>query len=436
MADFSRLPNEMISQIWGNIQEPEDVESFALVSKHVYAIGRPFVEEHNKLKREFAFIEIDPEMDVIAPASLLKEVLYRPRVALYVTHLSVGQFRCQWDNPGNDGDERPKNAHVPYPDDVMALFIETIQQSSFVPRTESSRWITSVEAGHEDPIFALLLMLLPNLVMVTVKDDGQNAHNSQETILRIAEAEKTLFLTHLVTVHTVCRFYEGRSLFSWLRMFAALPSVQSIHFDGMSVAEVHDAIDDEHYFVSESYSIRELTFTNSSIHPRFLAQLLDSIEGLKVFSYVDLHVRFREFNPFWIRTALLANAKHSLEYLKIRSAEFDQVIGTLRGFTALTDLETNSQLLCDRFDIHIFVYRLPSSIEKIHLHTSLHEGLDIVSSLVEEIVKAKSRLIPRLKALKFTMDLVSRTIQKGRSMIEALEEKCQNAGIELTFVDY
>ena len=196
MADFSRLPNEMISEIWGNIHEPEDVESFALVSKHVYAIGRPFVEEHNKLKKDFGFIEIGPDMDPCAPASLLKEVLLRPRIALYVTHLAFGRFRYEWDDSGDDGDEWPKIDHVPYPDDVMALFIETIRKSSFVQRNETPHWITSVEQGNEDPIVALLCTLLPNLIMVTLWDNGFETDISRKTILRIAEAEKTVFLTH------------------------------------------------------------------------------------------------------------------------------------------------------------------------------------------------------------------------------------------------
>ena len=432
MADFSRLPNEMISGIWSNIHEPGDVESFALVSKHVYAIGRPFVEEHNKLKKDFAFIEIGSETDVGTPASLLEEVLLRPRTALYVTHLSFGRFRGVWADP--DRDIWPQNAHVPYPDDVMALFIETIQQSSFVPRTETSRWITSVEEGSEDPIFALLSMLLPNLVMVTLREDDYDATISQETILRIAETEKPVLLTHLDTVKIVWTVEEQLLHLNWFKAFATLPTVQSIQSDCMGVFEVDHEYDGGQYFVSESYNIRQLTFAYSGLDPQILAQLLDSVKGLKAFSYLYPDETFYKFKPYWVRTALLANAKRSLEYLAILpywTGEFE-LLGTLRGFTALKELETNANLLCQESAFDGLAELLPSSIEKIHLDTSYctdHRTPRIVElRIVEEIVKAKSRLIPHVKALKLTKS----TIDKNRIMIESLEKKCQDVGIELT----
>lgn len=60
MTHFSQLPNETISEFWGYFQEPRDVENFAIESKDIYVIGRPFVEEHNKLKREYSIFETGP----------------------------------------------------------------------------------------------------------------------------------------------------------------------------------------------------------------------------------------------------------------------------------------------------------------------------------------------------------------------------------------
>ena len=439
MADFSRLPNEMISGIWSNIQEPEDVESFALVSKHVYAIGRPFVEEHNRLKKEFSFVDLDPEMDFGTPASLLEEVLLRPRTALYVTHISFGLLNCFWDDESDVDDRWPERAHDPYPDDVMALFIETIRQSSFVPRTETSRWITSVEAGDEDPIFALLCMLLPHLSTVALKANAFcGGLISQETIMRLAETEKTLFLTRLVTVNIECEDNEGQFALGWFTRFAALPSVQRLHIDRMGIDKVDEFIVDYlDHFVSVSYSIKELTFTRSSLHPEILAKLLDSVKGLKSFSYLDLNEMLHKIKPYWIRTALLAHAKHSLEYLAILPPWPDQfeLLGTLRGFTALKELETNANLLCHGSAFDGLAQLLPSSIERIHLNTSYcmdYDNLGLVElRIVEEIVKAKSRLIPHLKALKLTTS----TIGENRITIESLEEKCENVGIELTLIE-
>ena len=443
MADFSRLPNEMISEVWGNIQEPEDVESFALVSKHVYAIGEPFVEEHNKLKEDFAFIEIGHMMDrtdVVAPARLLEKVLLRPRIALYVMHLSIGPILPYWDpsdddNGGVGDDECPNDGHIPYPENVMALFMETIQKPSFMPGNETSGWIKSVRDGDEDPIIALLLTLLPNLTMVTLTNDGSDAWMSQQTILRIAKAEKMLFLTRLVTVNILSETYEGDNVFNWLTTFAALPSVQSLHMDHVRTERV-DAVFESEYFVPDSYSIRELTFTDSDLHPQILAPLLNSVKGLKVFSYVGPNGNLAPDaeccqSQLWIWNALLANAKHSLECLTILYPWTEELtfVGTLRGFTSLKEIQINLHLLCPCRGFGLVV---PSSIEKIEIDTVFLMTHDIGPRLVEEIVTAKSRLIPHLKTLILRTTLGSRTAEEGKSMIETLEEKCQNVGIELT----
>ncbi len=44
MANFSKLPNELIIQIWGYVIDPDDVENFALVSKCIYGLAAPIFE--------------------------------------------------------------------------------------------------------------------------------------------------------------------------------------------------------------------------------------------------------------------------------------------------------------------------------------------------------------------------------------------------------
>ena len=66
----------------------------------------------------------------MAPAFLLKDVLFRPRVALYVTHLSIGRYQVHGQYLNDDSDE------YIYEEDDMALFIEAIRKASLVPRDE------------------------------------------------------------------------------------------------------------------------------------------------------------------------------------------------------------------------------------------------------------------------------------------------------------
>ena len=223
----------------------------------------------------------------------------------------------------------------------------------------------------------------------------------------------------------------------WLEAFAALPFVQSLHIDQMRMDERDDVVGNTQYFVSDSYSIRELTFTNSGLHPKILAQLLDSVKGLEAFTYVDPNDSFCEFKPFWIRTALLGKAKHSLEYLEIHPGGTERLegLGSLRGFTALKELKTDVRLLYSGSALDELADLLPSSIEKLYLDNRYYVAHDIVPRIVEAIVKAKSRLIPHLEALKLETRSGDRSIEEYRSMIEQLEEKCRNVGIELTFID-
>ena len=433
----------MVSQIWGYMLEPKDVESFALVSKHNYATGRSCVEEHNKLKREYSFVRLDSWISSTSPAFLLKEILLRPRIALYVTHLSIGRYLSGWQISGDDDDddddgneEWPDDGHVPYPDNIMALFIQAIGKTSFVPLNEVSRWTTSIRAGDEDPILALLTLRLPNLATVTLIDEGCNGELFQETIQRIAEAEKMVFLMRLVTLNIVFASTENYMDLDWLKKFAALPLVQSIHISQMGAIEGENFIDDTQYFKPGSYNITELTFTNSGLRPKFLFQLLESIKGLKKFSYVHPDEMFCRFEPFWIRVALLANAKHTLQSLKILPPLMHEheLLGTLREFEALKELETNVRLLSHCAEFERLADLLPASIETIDLDTRDNETCNILPSLVVEIVKAKSQHVPHLKALKLRTEPEVGTMQGGRSLVEPLEELCRNVGIELTFV--
>ena len=511
MAGFSRLPNEIISEIWGHVQEPGDVESFALVSKRVYAAEGPFVEEHNKLKREFSFFTTYSRNDASVAASFLKEVLCRPRVALYVTHLSIGYFfqhwhdqvhengwddtwpslsndhyANQWNNQDHDdawgdaspslsndhyenqwnnhdgwgdsspslsdghysnrwhdqgyyddcGNRWPSSGHYPYPDNVMALFVEAIQKSSFVHPDLVSYWITCVKAGDENPILALLLLLLPNLSTLSLRDGQSWEGPLQETIQRIAGAEKPMFLMRLVTVEFMFHFWEFEADLNWLGMFAALPLVQSLHFNNVTDEQGDNVITESPYVAPASYNITEITFTNSGLRPILLFQLLETVKGLKVFSYVQPNESSCRFELFWIRGALLANAKHSLEYLRILplGTENFGFLGALCGFTALKEVEIHIRLLCRRPAFDKLADLLPISIEKLYLDTHYYVIHDIVPRIVEGVVKAKSRLIPHLKALEFRTYPGDSTIQEVRSMIEPLKGKCQNVGIELTFM--
>ena len=479
MADFSKLPNEMISEIWGHVLEPRDVESFAWVSKCIYTIGRPFVQEHNKLKRKYAQVEFNYHDSVSAPAVLLRKVLLRPRIALYVTHLFIDSYRGVWQDPQEDEEhddddddddyydsdedadsdedsncEWPSTSHVPYPDAVMALFTGAIRNSSLVRPNEVWWWIEALKEGDEDPILAFLSFLLPNLVRVSFTDSAFDKRDISlgttfyhrdmflGTIRRIAEAGDTIFLTRLTTIAIVFQIDEARMYLNWLKPFAALPSVQSIHvsYSGGTLESIYPGdYPETYYFFPGSYNISEITFENSGLQPKLLSELLDNITGLKKFTYMERDKMFCRFEPFWVRAALLATAKHSIECLKILSPRTQEKrrLGTLRGFTALKELETDLSLLMHHNSYFDLAKLLPASIEKLYLHARDIKPDSNISIIVQEIMEAKSQLVPNLKVLKIRTKIRTKHemafLQEGKTLTKTLEETCRDGGVELLF---
>lgn len=452
MVRFSQLPNEMISEVWGHIVEPIDVENFALVSKHIYALGKSFVEEHNQLKREYSFVETGPGTRASAPAFLLKDVLLRPRVALYVTHLSIGRCQRVWQDPdGHDDDDRvsyskewPRTSHAPYPDGDTALFIEAFRRVSFVPQKTVSKWIKWFKRGDEDPILSLLLLLLPKITTLTRKSRTEREPELYETIYHIGKAEERTFLTRLRTV--ILHFElsvndEDLSQWMWLRAFTNLSPLKSIHLKHFGFDEEDLELVASEYFIPGSSNVTEMTFVESEVGAKTMFQLLESIRGLKRFVYVNPLERegFTQFEPFWMRVALLAHAQHSLESLKILYPWSRELLGNFRDFTALRELETSIHLICwTSYDTVVDL--LPASIEKLHLHIGdpalCPDELSLVtiSALVGDLEKAKSQLLPNLRVLKLSFKHGIRHSQADKDDIESLKETCRDVGIELTIV--
>ena len=449
MATLSQLPNETITEIWGHILELRDLESFAMVSKQIYAKCGPLVKEHNRLKREYSVFETGPNTRASAPAILLKSVLLKPRLALYVIHLSIGRHEVRWQDPDHNGDddipyskECPKTRHTPYPDEDMALFFDIIRK--FIARPKVFlHWNERIMAGDEDAILALLSLVLTRLTRITLKSPkSEPGHPFAEAIDCIAKDGQRNFLARLATVdlHIPSRASDEDPDGEWycLKRFATLPTVKSLHVKGLGAMENDDVPNGEQFFIPGTSNITELTFVESGVGPKTMFALLESFIDLKRFSYVKPREdSFHVFEPFWMRAALLANAKHSLEFLRIASSKGLGLLGDLRGFTALRELETNVNLLVvgqarERDDE--LADLLPPSIEKLCLHTLA--DMAMVPVLVETFRHAKLRHLRKLGALKLSTEYefgaTPDVFRRNFDFLEASVAKCRDVGIELT----
>ncbi|KAM0795324.1 hypothetical protein BDR22DRAFT_920679 [Usnea florida] len=438
MATLSQFPNEMITCIWEYILEPQDVESFALVSKHIYAIGAPFVAEQNKLKRENSSFILGSFIEDTAPTLLLKKILLWPRVALYVTHLFIGALRTRWDTLGDDVDVDEFSYHIAYPADDMELFIEAIRKADLVPRNEIDDWVTAVKDGDETPIMALLLLLLPNLCTMTLEIQSESYCQLTKTFQLMSETKNSPFLTRLTTVNL--SFYpQSKPDFTdwrWLGMSATLPSVQSIHVKDLHSVSIKDLIKYGQYFRNGNSTIKELAFTDSSICPKSMFQLFASIKGLKKFMYSNPYDEPQSFEPFWMGKALTAYTENSLESLKITTKRHEGVetLGSFRGFTNLRELETEVHLLVEKGRFHGLADLLPVSIEKVILYTGYRSNCDSVLLIIEAFDKAKSQLLPNMRMLTLILEPGTELSQEEKELLKTSEENCWNLGIELSVI--
>lgn len=444
MATFSQLPNEMISEIWEYVWEPQDVESFALVSKHIYATGAPFVDEHNKLKREYSAPCTNVRSS--APALLLKKILLWPRAASYVTHLSIGDYQPRWDllDEFFDDDDHDDDllSHQAFDlDDDMELFIEVVHRASSVPRKEVEYWISRAEDEDVDPTLALLLLLFPNLCTMTLLIESDFSYHLPETFGRMSEAENNPFLTRLTTVYLnlILPTDDHTMDWEWLSMSASLPSVQSIHVQRIVPTEIDDLLKCKQCFAPGSHTVKELALVESSIFPKSMFQLFDSIKGLKKFSYSKPDERTEPCGPFWIRAALVEYAKYSLESLKI-TVEWTEwtgeakpkPLGSFRDCTNLREIETNVYLMEGNFSCIPDLF--PVSIEKIHLHIGDYYYYQSAQPIIKAFIVAKSRLLPNMKVLTIELEPGTRLSQEDKASITASENKCRDVGIKLSVI--
>lgn len=176
MASFSALPNELVSEVAGYVM-PEDIENFSLISKGVYDVVLPLLEEHRVLKKRYSAFQnlekvefdgynpgsrylVDPdtfnlsdEIYTMSKSKLLAEILTSHRVALYIKELRMwGPF---------EGWQPKFTSHVSYTKEQLALFKQAL--STYVLPSKLETWIEELESGNENPIISLLLILLPNL---------------------------------------------------------------------------------------------------------------------------------------------------------------------------------------------------------------------------------------------------------------------------------
>ena len=429
MISLSSLPNELLIEIWRNLLHPDDIENFALTSKGIRALAKPFLEEHLALKDTFSTCHTRLSAGKVSAAGLLKEIAMNSRAALYVKKLVVTAWRGCWKPTYHQNRLRNRHLmfseelndglpyfHKPYAETDMQIFEQVVMRNEYAfGKDMSGTLIEAIRDGNEDPIVALLILLLTNLKYLVVTKMGYHLHFSQ-ALQHVSNARDAKALRRLSDVELLAcpRYADDNDNLVMLKAFATLPSVKRIsgrkdlHFPSRRRVKFD--------LPPRSSNVESLTYEylihgpkNSGVDSVIFLELIKGFKGLKRFSYLgDSDQRM-----FAIRNALVANARFSLDTLILISRlPTRKSIGSFRGFKALKKLEIDHIHLAD-FDPRRKIYSvdvLPSSLEELHLHhyhrkgfndSSVHmDPLRIGTKLLEE----KDRHVPNLKFVALCYD--------------------------------
>ena len=366
MATFCDLPNEVVLMIWHAL-EVEDINHFSVTSKPVYSLVKHLLPEHLELQRRLSTISNDCRPESHFVAEVLKEVLLNPKVARYPSCLVFHNLEICWD----ESDTKLPSKYTKLPECELVLFGEAVKQCGFIRKDRMSDWINEIGLGNEEPLIALLMTLLPNLVSIQHEVWLSHAMYIRDILMGISfsKSHRSLKCLRTVTVDNVAEDEDDELVhLDILRGYSEMASVEEIFGH-------HIACDEDDLLMTAvplpfSSNVTNLSLTECAIHAKPLSEFLLTINGLEHFSYTPLPTS-ASFEPYWIRTALLAHQRWTLKSLTLKAGSRPKsYMGSLDLFPRLEDLETDLILLVgspfpprhDLYDV------LPESIKTIKLH--------------------------------------------------------------------
>ena len=400
MAGFNDLPNEIILRVWPHVLAPEDITSFALVSKRVLELGTSFLEEDRRLRSKYTIVENN--WDDFLLADLLNDILTNPHIAFYVRHLHVNDCCKVWDDEFIDSDDTDTQEGLPYPEPCMNLFRNEIRSADYLLPSEINAWIQHLESGYQEPILASLLNLLPGICTLEleaphlVTDLGIVIH-------RIIKKSSTESFPRWKNIYLSGHVSDENQGMPLVRLFLSLPSVERIScyrfFEIWPEGGIPDCI-----IAPRSSLITELDFDLCCDITQGLPSLLEGIKALKRFTYV---LSEAVIDASSLHSTLLQHCQYSLEYLKLAcfdceygNASFTGTLGRLHLFENLKELDLEFSLMMNPSAIKEFDIpdSFPISIEAINI-LGRSDEVDQHSLFIKTLINAKRTGLLDLKRL-------------------------------------
>ena len=393
MPTFSDLPDELVLITWGFVDEPEDIESFALVSKRIYRLSTPFVQGHARMKTSDPTIIIDLEEEPSGPYDLLERYLHNPRLAFYIHGALIDDYRR---------DESQRNVSLAsLSPERIAEFESAVRCSFYVPPSEKDDWVREIKGGDPDPIVALIVMRLTKLryLRLVYPYTGGNDY--------LLETLKRMTLSP-----------DGASNLG--------SSVTQIEPDGGSQVIFRKR--------SPFLKINKIEMNLGEIELKVLSKLLRGIENLKSFAFTPTSgttLAFRE-----LKDELLKCSRSSLNKLVLHDdSESQRYMGHLTGFQNLVEVSISACLLLGREDEQTMrlADALPASIQKLNLYLGDAAEPDEVEDVIDQVLECKMGRCPSL--VTFWIEMVDPVEMDDEEEIQ-LKEKCAEVGIKFEMGEY
>ena len=390
MPTFSSLPNEIILTTWGFVDEPEDIESFALVSKQVYSLSVPFVREHAGMKSLYPTISIDVDGEPDGAYDVLQRLIHNPRYAFYIHEALIEDWTTS-------SDRRSVSSASLSPERI-AEYDGAVRCSFYVPPSEKEDWIREIKKGNPDPIVALVIMRLTKLrYLRLVYPQSGGKKYLLETLERM-------------TLSPVGASIPG-------------PSVIQNGPNGGNISMFKKP--------SPFVNITKIEMNLGRIRPNVLSNLLRATKNLKSFAFTPTDQT--PFNFRRLTRELSRCAGGSLRKLDLHDyEESHRCIGRLTGFQNLVKLSINMSLLLGRGGRRIADV-LPPSVEELFLYLGDSAEPVEVEEAVDQVVQCKVERCPGLHT--FWVESVD-TVEMDDEEESQLVEKLAEVGVEFNMGEY
>ena len=261
MMAFSNLSNELILLIW-DFAEVEDIYNFSTVSKRVYLLVHEALHEHCKLfKRLSTVSNVGAERGEPGYfGRILKEVLLNPQAARYPSLLKIDEWEPEWK------DEKRYSRDIVSEADLK-LFKQAARNAIDSARVVlEEEWLAAIDRGDEEPLIALLLMLLPNLRHIDFSPVDETCLCITDA-LRMIEYDKdssSLRKLRSVSLELAKPNHEDVLDVKLVIFFAGLPSVTSIYSHGVGTRPEELLC----YYNVGVTKVTDLTFVNCFCPPK------------------------------------------------------------------------------------------------------------------------------------------------------------------------